>query len=112
MLDVEITGRGKRRVLFLSGQMDLDNASQLDRALEAVCADGAREVVLNLQKLDFIDSTGLGTILSGRTFCSQHGCLYFIDTPVPASLKRLLTVTGLNHHLPLTQRGSAPRTPS
>src|SRR5438552_19206448 len=104
MLDVEITGRGKHRVLFLSGQMDLDNASQLDRALEAVCADGVREVVLNLQKLDFIDSTGLGTVLAGRTFCSQHGCLYFIDTPVPASLKRLFTVTGLQRHLPLKQR--------
>jgi anti-sigma B factor antagonist len=109
MLDIEITGRGNRRVLFLSGQMDLDNASQLDRALEAVCADGVREVVLNLQKLDFIDSTGLGSLLAGRTLCSQQGCLYFIDTPVPASLKRLLTVTGLERHLPLTQSARAPR---
>src|ERR1700745_1861256 len=100
MLDVEIIGRGKHRVLFLSGQMDLDTAWQLDRALEAVCVDGVREVVLNLQKVDFIDSTGLGTILAGRTFCSQHGCLYFIDTPVPASLKRLFTVTGLQRQLP------------
>ena len=108
MLDIEITGRGKRRVLFLSGQMDLDNASQLDRALEAVCADGVREVVLNLQKLDFIDSTGLGTVLAGRTFCSQHGCLYFIDSPVPASLRRLFTVTGLQRHLPLDRHTKAP----
>ena len=108
MLDIEITGRGKRRVLFLSGQMDLDNASQLDRALEAVCADGVREVVLNLQKLDFIDSTGLGTVLAGRTFCSQHGCLYFIDTPVPASLRRLFTVTGLQRHLPIKRHTKAP----
>ena len=108
MLDIEITGRGKRRVLFLSGQMDLDNASQLDRALEAVCADGVREVVLNLQRLDFIDSTGLGTVLAGRTFCSQHGCLYFIDTPVPASLRRLFTVTGLQRHLPIKGLTKAP----
>src|SRR5438105_828566 len=63
MLDVAIAGRGARRVLSLSGQLDLDSASQLDRALEAVCADGVREVVLNLQKVDFIDTTGLGTIL-------------------------------------------------
>ena len=107
MLDIEITGRGKQSVLFLSGQMDLDNASQLDRALEAVCADGAREVVLNLQNLDFIDSTGLGTLLAGRTLCSQHGCLYLIDTPVPASLRRLLTVTGLQRHLPLKRHTRA-----
>jgi len=104
MLDVEITGQGQRRVLFLRGQMDLDSASQLDRALEAVCADGAREVVLNLHKVDFIDTTGLGTILSGRTFCKQHGCRYFIDTPVPASFKRLLDVTGIQHHLPFKRR--------
>jgi len=104
MLEVEITGRGERRVLFLSGQMDLDSASQLDRALEAVCADGVREVVLNLQRVDFIDTTGLGTVLAGRTFCEQHACLYFIDTPVPASLKRVVAVTGVHHHLPLRRR--------
>ncbi|HWW90389.1 MAG TPA: STAS domain-containing protein [Solirubrobacteraceae bacterium] len=112
MLDIEITGRGKRRVLFLSGQMDLDNASQLDRALEAVCADGVRELILNLQNLDFIDSTGLGTVLAGRTFCGQHGCLYFIDTPVPASLRRLVTLTGLERHLPLKRYTKAPRAAS
>src|SRR6266516_7641555 len=104
MLDVEVTGRGERRVLFLSGQLDLDSASQLDRALEAVCADGVREVVLNLQKVDFIDTTGLGTILSGRTLCKQHGCRYFIDTPVPASFKRLLDVTGIQRYLPFKRR--------
>src|SRR5438128_7922542 len=107
MLDVEITGQGRRRVLFLRGQMDLDSASQLDRALEAVCADGVHEVTLNLQGLDFIDTTGLGTVLAGRTFCKQHGCLYSIDTPVPASLKRLLVVTGAHRHLPFKRRKGA-----
>ena len=91
-------------MLSLSGQLDLDSASQLDRALEAVCADGVREVVLNLQKVDFIDTTGLGTILSGRTLCKQHRCTYFIDTPVPASFKRLLDVTGIQPYLPFKRR--------
>jgi len=104
MLDVEITGRGSRRVLVLSGQLDLDSASGLDRALEAVCADGAREVVVNLQKVDFIDTTGLGTILSARTLCEHHGCQYFIDTPVPESFTRLLDVTGIQRHLPFKRR--------
>jgi anti-sigma B factor antagonist len=104
MLDVEITGPGARRVLLLSGQLDLESASQLDRALEAVCADGVREVVVNLQKVDFIDTTGLGTILSARTLCEQHGCQYFIETPVPESFKRLLDVTGIQRHLPFKRR--------
>jgi len=104
VLDVVITGRGARRVLFLSGQLDLDSASQLDRALEAVCADGVREVVLNLQRLDFIDSTGLASVLAGRTLCKQHGCRYYIETPVPASIKRLLAVTGIHRVLPFKRR--------
>lgn len=111
MLDIEVNGRGARRVLLLSGQLDLDSASQLDLALEAACADGAREVVLDLQKLDFIDSTGLGTLLSGRTFCEQQGCRYFIYTPVPASFKRLFDVTGIQHHLPFKRHGRT-RTPA
>jgi anti-sigma B factor antagonist len=106
MLDVEITGRGARRVLVLSGQLDLDSASQLDRALEAVCAAQVREVVLDLQKVDFIDTTGLGTILSARTLCEHHGCQYFIGTPVPESFKRLLDVTGIQRHLPFNGRAT------
>jgi anti-sigma B factor antagonist len=104
VLDVEITGARERRVLFLTGQLDLDSAPQLDRALEVVCADGVREVVLNLQRLDFIDTTGLATVLAGRTLCKQHGCRYFIDTPVPASLNRLLAVTGAHRVLPFKRR--------
>jgi anti-sigma B factor antagonist len=108
MLNVEVVGRGQRRVLVLSGQMDLDTSSQLDEALEAVCADGVREVFLNLQKLNFMDSTGLGTVLAGRTLCEQHGCQYFIDTPVPPALKRLVAVAGVRNHLPFKPRTGAP----
>jgi anti-sigma B factor antagonist len=104
LLDIEITGRGARRVLSLTGQMDLDTATQLDQALEAVCADGVREVVLDLKGLDFIDTTGLASVLAGRTVCEQHGCLYFIESPVPPSLKRVLAVTGIHRHLPLKPR--------
>ena len=104
MLDVEIKGGRERRVLFLTGQLDLDSAPQLDQALEVVCADGVREVVLNLQRLDFIDTTGLATVLAGRTLCKQHRCRYFIDTPVPASFKRLLDVTGIQPYLPFKRR--------
>ena len=85
--------------------MDLDTASQLDQALEAACADGAREVVLDLQQLDFMDTTGLGAVLAGRTLCHQHGCQYFIDRPVPPSLKRLFAVAGAHHQLPFKRRG-------
>jgi anti-anti-sigma factor len=106
VLDVEITGRGAQRVLVLSGQMDLDTSSRLDRALEAVCAEGAREVVLDLQRLDFMDTTGLGAVLAGRTLCEQHGCRYFIERPVPPSLKRLFTVAGAQHHLPFKRPGA------
>jgi anti-anti-sigma factor len=109
MLDVEIVEQGERRVLFLSGQMDLDNASQLDQALEAACADGVREVFLNLQRLDFMDTTGLGTVLAGRTLCEQHGCKYFIDTPIPPALKRLIAVAGVHDHLPFKRRAGVAR---
>jgi anti-sigma B factor antagonist len=102
--DIQIRGRGDRRALILRGEMDLDTASQLDDALQTVCADGAREVVLDLRGLSFVDTTGLRTLLGGRDFCGQHDCRYLLDAALPKPVDRMFALTGAWQHFDFKRR--------
>jgi anti-anti-sigma factor len=45
------------------GELDLHNAHTLEAALREAEASGAGEIVLDLSALEFIDSTGLRTVV-------------------------------------------------
>lgn len=65
---------GERHRLLLSGDLDMASAPALEAMLQELCAGGARELVLDLSELDFIDSTGLNAILRGKAVCEEHRC--------------------------------------
>lgn len=93
--DIQTAADADRRTLILRGEMDMESAPMLRNALESACADGAREVVLDLREVDFIDSTGLQALVAGRGFCGEHDCRYFIGAGLPDRVRRLLAVTGV-----------------
>jgi anti-sigma B factor antagonist len=63
-LTVEITERGPVTVVAVAGELDLGSAPRLrDAAVRRLLA-GDRALVLDLRGLEFIDSTGLGTVVA------------------------------------------------
>ncbi|HLH14273.1 MAG TPA: STAS domain-containing protein, partial [Solirubrobacteraceae bacterium] len=56
-------------------------------------------IVLDLQQLQFIDSTGLRSILTVLERCRQRGQEFAI-TPGSQQVQRLLRITGVAEHLP------------
>ena len=94
-LRVEVVGDTMCRGLLLHGEMDLNTYSAFDQALEQVCAQGAREVVIGLKDLTFVDTTGIRALLLARDYCQAHNCRYFIDLILPAPLERMLTLMQL-----------------
>ncbi len=74
------------------------NASLLQDALDADGLATTSTVVLDLQELQFIDSTGLRIILATRERCRERG-QEFAVTPGSDQVQRLLSVTGVGEHL-------------
>ena len=56
-------------------------------------------IVLDLQQLEFIDSTGLRSILAALEACRGRGQEFAI-TPGSQQVQRLLRITGVAEHLP------------
>lgn len=85
-------------VIALDGELDMANAGTLERALNGPETASTNAIVLDLEQLRFIDSTGLRIILAARERCQQRGQRFAV-TPGSPQVQRLLSVTGVSQHL-------------
>jgi anti-sigma B factor antagonist len=88
-------------VLSLRGELDISSAPAFAEAIAAASERGARELLLEVGSLEFVDSTGLRAILAAKALCERHSCEFAISEPT-APVERLLRVTGTYDHLPRT----------
>ena len=102
-----------RHTIVLSGELDVASAPVLEEALADASSAGAREVVLDMSRLEFMDSTGLRAILRGKARCEDHDCDYRL-TPAQRPVEQSLTTSGVRGVLGLGRRRAegARRAPS
>jgi anti-sigma B factor antagonist len=84
--------------LYLSGELDLSVASQLRSALEPIVNQIDKTLILNLKDLKYIDSTGMGIIISVLKIRDELNAA-FIVREIPKSIKRLFDLTGISDFL-------------
>src|SRR3954454_9523957 len=85
--------------LVLAGELDLASAGLLDTAIAELCADGAERIVLELGELEFMDSTGLRSVLVGAELCKVNGCELLIGA-TSTQVERLFDISGVGERLP------------
>jgi anti-anti-sigma factor len=83
----------------LVGDLDLATAPALEDAVARLCGEGAREIVLDLKELEFLDSTGFRAVLAGKDVCEGHGCV-FAMTRGKEPVQRVFDVSGVLKKLP------------
>ncbi|CAG7643939.1 hypothetical protein PAESOLCIP111_04584 [Paenibacillus solanacearum] len=87
-----------RNVVWIGGELDLSQVAELRRSLDPLIADTGRKLFLNLKKLEYIDSTGIGVIVSvlkARDVLNAH----FAVEEIPLKIKRLFDLTGITPFL-------------
>jgi anti-sigma B factor antagonist len=77
----------------LRGELDVTEAAQVAASLAVVAASG-RDVVVDLEGLEFIDSSGLAALVSARQHARRAGCDLLLAAPQQQVL-RMLAVTRL-----------------
>jgi anti-sigma B factor antagonist len=87
-------------VVNVYGEVDVATTPELREVLVGLVGDGATRLILDLDGVDFIDSTGLGTIISALKRARTHGGdLRLVCTQ--ARITRLFEITGLDKAVPL-----------
>ena len=62
-LAVDVTRDGQRVLISVAGELDLSNVDSLRQRLDEALASGPGELVFDLSKLTYVDSTGVGLLL-------------------------------------------------
>jgi anti-sigma B factor antagonist len=84
--------------LTLSGVLDLSSAARLEAAIDAALITDAQRVRLDLDGLEFIDSTGLATIIQATRRVDGNGRLRM--TRGTGDVAQLFRLTALDLVLP------------
>ncbi|MHA6480683.1 STAS domain-containing protein [Paenibacillus sp. strain BS8-2] len=84
--------------MYLEGELDLAAVPQLQCVLENVLKRTDVALVLHLGNLTYIDSTGIGVIVSILKTRDQLGAPFYVQE-TPAKIKRLFDLTGISGYI-------------
>lgn len=84
------------------GEMDLATVDLIDEELQALHADGERNIVLDLRRLTFIDSTGIRLILRWDRLTRHDGYNFALIQGGP-EIEYLFELTDLRDCLPFVE---------
>jgi len=90
---------GGRHTLVLTGELEISSAPELEAKVQEICNEAPSELVLDLSRLEFIDSSGLRAILSVRALCQEQMCDFCL-TPGARPVQHLFEITRLIDKLP------------
>ncbi len=79
----------------LVGELDISVAGRVRDRLDRLGAAGAT-VILDLSKLDFIDSSGINVIITYHRQAAQDGWNLLVDQQLALPVRRVFNVMGLN----------------
>lgn len=97
---VESRTEGPWTVIDVTGEVDMFTAPKLREKLVQTVDQGAYKIIVNLEGVSFMDSTGLGTLVGGLKRVKEHdGTLGLVCSSRP--VLRVLTITGLNNVFPI-----------
>ena len=95
-LVMDISRRGQASVVRLVGSVGMAEASMLSRQLEDLVQQPGAVVVLDMEHLDFMCSSGLGALINAHAKARQFQGRLSIASPSPVVM-RLLETTRLTN---------------
>ncbi len=99
-LDVVIESVGNFSLIGLSGEVDVYSAPKLRETIKDLVDDEKYNIVVDLGKVAFLDSTGLGVLVGGLKRLKHHdGELGIICSQ--EKILRIFRITGLTKVFPI-----------
>ena len=104
--DVTTTERPDGVQIALSGELDLASAARLEDELKSIEGSNPGVIVLDLQALSFMDSSGLRTLLAADSRARERGGRLVIVRG-DERVQRVLRITRLDERLEIVDSADA-----
>ncbi len=109
MLTLSHSNIGQWSVIHIVGEVDMATGPQLRQEIVRQVSEGNSHIVIDLEQVDFIDSTGLGILVGGVKRTKSNGgdlrCAGLSD-----NLKEVFNLTGLDSVLVAVDLNQDPST--
>ncbi len=93
-LDLDVSEKNGMAVLAVKGEVDVYTAPRLREKLVELVTQGKHRIVVDLEGVEFLDSTGLGVLVGGLKRVRSHdGDLALVCTQ--RRILKVLEITGL-----------------
>lgn len=94
-IEIEIKEKNNLKFFNLRGEIDVYTSPKLKEKVVEELEKKVENLVINLQEVSYIDSTGLGILIGAlKRMKEREGNLYLIFSS--PRLKRIFEITGLN----------------
>ncbi len=99
-LDVSLENVGGFSLIHLAGEVDVYSAPKLRETIKGLVEDGNCNIVVDLERVAFLDSTGLGVLVGGlKRVKHLRGELGIICNQ--EKILRIFRITGLTKVFPI-----------
>lgn len=99
-LDIEVERQGDVCVLSLDGEVDVYTSPTLKERLVETVDDGCFNILVDMRDVGFIDSSGLGVLVSGlRRVKENGGTMRLVCTK--ENILKIFRITGLDKVFPI-----------
>lgn len=101
MLNIGLSSSGTKLTISLEGRLDTDTAPSLERKLKEDLK-GVTELIIDANKLEYISSDGLRTLLNAQKIMDKQGTLDIIN--VSNEVYKAFESTGFSNILNVKRR--------
>jgi anti-sigma B factor antagonist len=98
LFQIDVSYYGTGAVLTLAGELDVASAPELVNVLQGAALDVADSVELDMERVSFIDSSGIGVLVSAHKRMDANGRILIIRSPQPRTVK-VIQISGLAGYL-------------
>ena len=81
-------------IVDVKGELDLKTADKFEEKIKEIISKGFRKVIFNFNEVEFIDSSGIGALLSIYKFLVKNDGVMVI-TNISPRIRRVLEVAGV-----------------
>lgn len=101
LADVQFDLREQVIVSTVTGEVDLSNAEQICDAIGEATPNTALGAVLDLSRVDYLDSAGIHLIYRLRENLRARGQKLMLAIPADSPVRDSLRLAGVTRHLPI-----------
>ena len=99
-LSLETRAEGDRTIVAVGGEIDVYTAPTLREKLIDLVSQGQQHIVVDMEHVEFLDSTGLGVLVGGlKRVRAQDGSLRLVCTQ--ERILKIFRITGLEKVFPI-----------